>query len=229
MPNGRKTPLTITRVNIQKGGKVVPDRSLSFSAMLNPDKYRHRRSIRYDPTVTFGQIGSDLKFSRMLPDEVSFALVLDGTGVVPPMTQSQSTKEVIAMVDDLNKVVYEYEGSKHQPGRVRVVWGTLILFGRLSAMTINYTLFKPDGDPLRANIDLAFQGFMSKKESHLAANRSSPDLSHLVMVRDGDTLPLLCRRIYGDEAYYPQVARVNGLASFRKLEPGRNLIFPPLD
>jgi len=49
-----------------------------------------------------------------------------------------------------------------------------------------------------------------------------------VVVKDGDTLPLLCHRIYGDSGYYADVARFNGLSSFRRLKPGLALHFPPL-
>jgi nucleoid-associated protein YgaU len=58
--------------------------------------------------------------------------------------------------------------------------------------------------------------------------KSSPDLSHLVTVKAGDTLPLLCCNIYGSSVYYLEVARVNGLAHFRDLAPGMQLLFPPL-
>lgn len=51
----------------------------------------------------------------------------------------------------------------------------------------------------------------------------SQDMSHLVTVRAGDTLPLLCKRIYSDPAYYMEVARVNRLVNFRNV-----LRFPPL-
>jgi len=47
-------------------------------------------------------------------------------------------------------------------------------------------------------------------------------------VRDGDTLPLLCHRIYGDPGYYLDVARHNQLTDFRQLRPGAKLHFPPL-
>jgi len=50
-----------------------------------------------------------------------------------------------------------------------------------------------------------------------------------VQVRDGDTLPLLCERIYGDSRYYMAVARFNGLRQFRALTPGMALHFPPLE
>ena len=128
----------------------------------------------------------------------------------------------------MNLVIYEYVGSRHQHGHVCLVWGSLIFYARLQSMSTQYTLFKPSGTPLRAKIDLEFVGFSSKKEAELAANRSSPDLSHLVEVREGDTLPLLCYRIYGDSAYYAEVAEHNHLADFRTLKAGTQLHFPPL-
>ena len=69
---------------------------------------------------------------------------------------------------------------------------------------------------------------MTRVEAALRANRSSPDLSHMVQVRDGDTLPLLCHRIYNDCGRYLEVAKENKLANFRSLRPGTWLRFPPL-
>jgi nucleoid-associated protein YgaU len=50
----------------------------------------------------------------------------------------------------------------------------------------------------------------------------------MVEVRDGDTLPLLCQRVYNDCGRYLEVARANKLANFRDLQPGTWLRFPPL-
>jgi nucleoid-associated protein YgaU len=99
----------------------------------------------------------------------------------------------------------------------------------MQTMSTHYTLFKPSGAPLRAKVDLSFVGAMSKRETELVSNLSSPDLTHLVEVRDGDTLPLLCNRIYGDPGYYLEVARFNQLTDFRNLRPGWKLHFPPLE
>ena len=60
-------------------------------------------------------------------------------------------------------------------------------------------------------------------------NASSPDLTHLRDVRDGDTLPLLAYDIYGNAQLYLEVARVNKLVNFRRLRPASRLSFPPLD
>ena len=47
-------------------------------------------------------------------------------------------------------------------------------------------------------------------------------------VQAGDTLPLLCHRIYGSSLFYRQVAAVNGLTDLRALAVGSRLLFPPL-
>ena len=60
----------------------------------------------------------------------------------------------------------------------------------------------------------------------MRANKSSPDLSHVVTVKAGDTLPLLCYDIYGSSNPYIKVAAVNGLTDFRDLQPGQQLMFP---
>jgi len=227
--SGTKTSLTITRVNIDPDGNIQIVNNVSFKAMLNPQDLTQTRSISYDERPTFGQVGSPLRFRAVGPDTVGFSLVFDGTGVVKPTSAAAEVKQVIEYVAELNRVVYRYDGMKHEPGHVRVLWGTLILFGRLQSMSTQFTLFKPSGEPLRAKVALQFKGFISQKQESLMANRSSPDLSHIVQVHQGDTLPLLCHRIYGDASYYADVARVNRLAEFRILEPGRKLHFPPLE
>ncbi len=226
--SGAKSQLTITRVKVAKDGAISIDKTKSFTAMLNPSEFKHKRAIRYNTRMTLGQVGSATRFSGVQPDTVSFSILLDGTGVVPVQGQDRD-KDVADHIKALSDVVYVYNGDQHEPDHVRLLWGTLILYGRMESMGVQYTLFKPSGDPLRAKVDLEFKGFMSSKEAELAANRSSPDLSHLVHVREGDTLPLLCERIYGDPAYYVDVARFNRLDGFRRLEPGMRLRFPPLE
>jgi hypothetical protein len=228
MPDGTKTQLTLTRCYPRLDGTRTIDTSVSFSAMVNPSELTHEHSISYNTKPTLGQIASDAKFSAINPDKLRFSITLDGTGVVPTSSPGGAVIDVKTHLANLNKVVYNYVSDKHEPAHVRVLWGTIIFFGRMDSMSVRYTLFKPSGDPLRARVDMSFVGTMSRKESELVANRSSPDLSHTVLAVAGDTLPLLCDRIYGDPSYYVEVARFNGLAGFRSLSPGQRLHFPPL-
>lgn len=226
--SARKSQMTITRVDVEKNGSYKINRSKTFSAMLNPSDFTQTRAIRYNTEPVQGQVGSQTKFAAIEPDSVKFALLFDGTGATPRVP-GQPPLEVAQHLKNLDAIVYNYDGSEHEPNHVRLLWGTWIFYGRMKSMSVAYSLFKPNGEPLRAKVDLTFVEFMSAKEAELKADRSSPDLSHLVYVRDGDTLPLLCNRIYGDPSYYREVARHNGLDGFRTLTPGQRLHFPPLE
>ena len=226
--SGSKQPLSITGCEINYDTGAVDVNGARYELLINPSAFSHVRTICYNTKRTQGQASNPTKFAAINPDTVSFSVVFDGTGAVPLPLGSSAPSEVVQQIDALSDIVYKYQGGKHEPSPVQVLWGTLIFYGRLKGLTTNYTLFKPSGAPLRAKSELAFVGFVTKQQGQIAANRSSPDLSHSVEVREGDTLPLLCQRIYGDSRYYPEVATYNGLREFRRLQPGARLHFPPL-
>jgi hypothetical protein len=228
-----KQKLTITRCDVTRDGqtKLSSSREDIFAAVLNPASYAHQLSIAYSSgsgsQKPLGQTAVESRFASINAEKVSFELVLDGTGVVKK--DDSSVPAVKAEIEKLKNIVYRYVGDKHEPSVVKLSWGELNPFyGRMESMSVDYTLFKPSGLPLRAKVKLSFVSFMTQVEAALRANRSSPDLSHLVEVRDGDTLPLLCQRVYNDCGRYLEVARANKLANFRALIPGTWLRFPPL-
>jgi len=84
------------------------------------------------------------------------------------------------------------------------------------------------GLPIRAKITAKFTERIIAGLSDVLGMLSSPDLTHRVVVKDGDLLPLLTYQTYNDQTYYLQVARANRLKNFRRLEPGSTLVFPPI-
>ncbi|HEY0921272.1 MULTISPECIES: CIS tube protein [Rheinheimera] len=202
-----------------------------FQAMINPASLNHQLGISYNTdnsnNLPVGKSAVESKLSQYQQEKLSFDLVLDGTGVVP--VSAQQEPDVSKQIKQLKNVVYHYVGEKHEPSIVKLQWGQSFSFvGRLNSMTVDYTLFKPGGDPLRAKIKLNFGSYMSNKQEALKADRQSPDLTHQVLVKAGDTLPNLCYRIYRDSSYYLAVAEFNQLDSVSVLTPGRQLYFPPL-
>jgi nucleoid-associated protein YgaU len=223
--SGQKTLLKISGCSVAKNGKISVDSARPvFEALINPSGYGHDYTIKYAKNQALGQAGNEAKFHASQPEKLSLKeLILDGTGVIPG-----TTKTVKQQVESLRDAVYTYVGSKHEAPIVQVVWGSLIFYGRAEGLKFDYTLFKPNGEPLRAKISLTFVEYISAAEIVKEEGRNSPDLTHLVVVKAGDTLPLLCDRIYRDSGYYLEVARINGLSSVRQLQPGISLRFPPL-
>lgn len=231
LASGTKVRLLMTRFKLRSNGTVVLEPGVKFEVLINPADYKHTASITYDQVKTLGDANANPRFASVGDETVDLTLVLDGTGVVPSSLTGGRAGAPVAVkqqLAQLHKVAYQYVGPDHQTPYTRLLWGTLIFFGRLKSMNTQFTLFKPSGEPLRAKVQLSFMGAMSKEESDLVSNRSSPDLTHQVLVREGDTLPLLCERIYGDPGWYIDVAAFNQLSDFRRLQAGTRLSFPPL-
>lgn len=231
MSGGLKERLTITRCTVLDG--TATPTGDKMEAMLNPASVSRSHSISYSgdgrsgrrcSKVVQGQTAAEPRFSAVDAEKLSFELIFDGTGAVPgPLA------DVGQEIERLKSIVYYYNGDAHEPNVVRLTWGELASFeGRMTSLDVDYTLFKPSGLPLRAKVKLQFVSFMTSLEANLRARKSSPDLTHEVLVRDGDTLPLLCHRIYGHSRHYLDVALANGLATFRDLTPGTVLRFAPL-
>jgi nucleoid-associated protein YgaU len=225
MPKGALQKLKISGYEDPGYNRLASIKPNPISVMINPTSYSKEMATAYTCEDAAGGTGQSVAFERNLGSGLDLSLVFDGTGTVP----DAPTKSVEDQLADLRRLAYEVNGKIHSPNYVKLSWGTLLFKGRLTGLSIEYTLFAPDGTPLRAKAKAGFIGFHENREGRAAQNLNSPDLTHAVTVEAGDTLPLLCHRIYGDSRYYLPVAAHNRLDDFRGLKPGTLLLFPPLD
>jgi len=217
------TKLTITPCNLDDKGTVTgPKTGEAFTVSINPSTYTRNYEISYNDTSAIGNSANAPKFKRSAEKKIDFDILMDGTGVVSVLGDVESELKA------LRKVVYDLDGDKHQPNTVMLLWGSFKFYCKLSTMAVEYTLFKPSGEPLRAKIKLSFMQYMGPVEMAAQADLTSPDLTHSVDIQAGDTLPMLCYRIYRNSAYYLEVAKFNGITNFRNIKPGVRLSFPPL-
>lgn len=201
-----------------------------FTVWINPATYTRTRSISYIDRQGPGSNGNSPEFNKVGQESISFDLIFDATGVIAPPIPGMSLPPdgVAGLIDRFTSLTATVNGDIHRPNYLKLSWAQLQFQCVLGKLDVSYTLFKPDGTPLRAKLAVNFLSFKSEKQLALEANLHSPDLTHLVTVLAGDTLPALCHRIYGNSGYYLNVARFNGLANFRQLRPGLQLAFPPL-
>jgi hypothetical protein len=199
-----------------------------YTVQINPEKYGQSFSTEFVKRTNLNSSGTTTKYVSQKPQTLSLELYLDGTGAVRKSAQDTTVISVAAEIKKLNDVVYKYNGEIHSPNYLQILWGKLDFDCRITGMDVEYLLFAPTGVPLRAKLSPKFEQYISPEKLALQSRSSSPDLTHYRTVAAGDTLPLMCYRIYQDPKYYLEVARVNGLFDFRNLEPGRRIFFPPL-
>jgi hypothetical protein len=179
--------------------------------------------MEYDSAQGSGTTGSRMEFKKVKPGDLSLTFFIDGTGANGRKVEVQDEVERF-------QTVTGYNGTIHRPNYLKIVWGTLqVKRCVLKSASIAYKLFKPSGVPLRAVITANFTDTADDQTRVALAQDESPDLTHVRLVRAGDTLPLMCYRIYGSTGYYLEVAAINGIDNFRNLEPGTRVLFPPLE
>jgi hypothetical protein len=209
----------------ENGG--VNDADDMFEALINPESYTLQYKLKFsEGTQGQGTSGAQLKYEYTEPEEITFEFLFDNTGII----DGQPRASIAADLKKFKDVLIAYKGDSHEPRHFKLVWGENSIFkGRVTEVSINHKMFKPDGTPIRATATVKFRSSIEEQKRAAQENRSSPDLTHIRKVKYGDTLPLMCYRIYGDPKYYLQVAEANGLDNFRRLKPGTDIFFPPLE
>lgn len=196
---------------------------MPFLATFNPDSYTVERKICYsDKKGSNAANASEMSYNNSNSRTMSFKFLFDSTGV------TGMTIPVPLQVEQFMEATANVHGEIHRPHYLILNWGTLLFKCVLTKASVNYTLFSPAGIPLRATIDATFKEHMASLRAALEARLKSPDLTREVIVKAGDTLPLLCYEVYGDASYYPDVARVNRIKNSRLLKEGQKILFPPI-
>lgn len=193
-----------------------------FKAYINPKEITLGYEIEYDEKQGAGTTNSRMEFKKTKPGDLSLTFFIDGTG-------ANGTKiDVQEKITEL-QLVTGYNGDIHRTNYLKVAWGTMqVKRCILKSLSIVYKMFKPNGEPLRAQVTANFTD-NSDDETRIALSRNkSPDLTHVRTIKASDTLPRICYEIYGDSKYYIDIARINKISNFRKLVAGGQLVFPPL-
>jgi len=198
-----------------------------YEVAINPEKYSLNFKSEYAIENASGSSKGGVKYHRSLPENLSLEFLFDRTGVFKDSPVLENG--VIDDIKDFKKITYEFNGDIHSPNYLKVLWGDLIFPGVVTEFNIEYKLFNPSGKPIRAIVKVTFKNFIAEAQRAAREKKSSPDLTHERIVKEGDSLPLMTHRIYGDPKYYLEVARVNGLTNFRKLTPGQKIFFPPIE
>lgn len=213
----------------ERSGKPVE----TFVVPFNPASITIRHQNVYRARPGQGSSSQRANYAYTRSQSIDLELIFDGTGVsdvgVNKILGGDSVKDTVSKFLNL---CFVRSGKLHEPKFLKLSWGEGPLQNfdsRLMSVDIEYTAFDIDGSPLRAVLKTGFTEDVEPRKRVARERSQSPDVTHVRIVRNGDTLPQLSQEIYGSSKYYLQLARVNKLDHFRNLTPGTELIFPPLE
>lgn len=200
---------------------------------FNPSSYKKAYANKYSCAQGIHSAGTSMKYSRSSPDKISLTFLFDGTGVkdfgaVHAFNVLTGKADVKTKIEDFLKATTVPDGKTHEPQTLRLLWGDLDFRCKLTSVDINYKLFDGSGDPLRAELSAEFKRYFTEEEWKKLFNKQSPDVTHQRILKAGETLPMLCKQVYGKTKFYVDVAKANRISNFRSIKPGTKIIFPPL-
>ncbi len=204
-----------------------------YELPLNPEQYSQNFKVELDRSRGNGSAGTALKFKSVAPEQLQIEFMFDSTGAILNYPKTGTVNE---QVKEFMAFVYNMHGPIHQPKFLKLHWGSNNFTHQLdgfdcilSNLDIKYVLFNRSGEALRAKVNATFLRYVEQTKETIIADRQSPDLTHVRAANEGDRLTLMTYNIYADQSFYLKVARANNLTTFRKLKPGTEIFFPPID
>ena len=185
-----------------------------IKVLFNPTEYRLSRGNQFAEVAIPGLEAPPLQFVRGNARTLSMQLFFDTYEKREDVRWY--TGEIVSLLD--------VDPDLHAPPICLFAWGSLRFFGVLERAEQSFTLFMPDGVPVRAAVDITLKEYVLNNPGE----RFSVDYAKRYVVHRGDTLSSIAARQYGDPALWRPIAEANQLDDPHAIRPGDRLAIPAL-
>ena len=196
---------------------------------FNPKEYSLSKSTTWNrPTNKSAKTVTKPEFGGVGPQSVTMELFFDDWENPSPR-----------LVEDIQKLINWLKPSdkslgdnKPQPQILKFQWGsnqTLTEFhGFLKSVGVKYTMFKPDGTPVRATASVTLEEVPNEpKGTNPTSGASTGRRTHVVGA--GDSLHSIAYAEYGNPNLWRAVAVFNGIDDPLRVSTGTRLLLPSAD
>jgi Contractile injection system tube protein/LysM domain len=202
-----------------------------LACWFNPAQYAVSKSNEWHSVPVVGASLPAIQFGGGLSRELTLELLFDAS--------DSASRDVLGVTDQLFLMMEVAEaaggaGNAARPPTVTFSWGPTVSFKAVCRrLDARYTLFRPDGTPIRAICALTLVQ-VEKADSRSGSGappaqnpttRATSTLGvHVVL--DGDSLPSIATAAYGDPTRWREIAEANAIDDPLVLARGRTLTIP---
>lgn len=194
--------------------------------LFNPEEYTLSRQVTYAQAAIPGLSAPLLQFVNGAMQTLDMELLVDTleahrtAGSAAGSDVRDQTRKVVGLMD--------IDAKTHAPPVVLFTWGSLTFTCVLARATQRFVMFRPDGIPVRARLQVTFNEFRNVDLEAKEIKRETADYSKRYTVSQGETLSGIAAATYGDPALWRPIALRNGLDDPRDPPTGLQLAIPPL-
>jgi nucleoid-associated protein YgaU len=198
------------------------DEPEEIPVMFNPTEYSLDKQLNIDQKERPGRTAPTEQFVSGNAESLSTEFLFDTMESGGDVRKTYTDR-----IDSL--LVADQSQNPPEPPKCRFVWGSLIFKGRLKSAKKTFTMFDRDGVPVRAKVQVTFEGSRILEEESSAAQEQSGDGTRSHTVTEGDTLWDIAGAEYGDPQQWRRIADANGVENPRTLQVGTVLEIPPAE
>ncbi|HLK05668.1 MAG TPA: LysM peptidoglycan-binding domain-containing protein [Candidatus Acidoferrum sp.] len=195
----------------------VPDPVIPLK--FNPTEYQIQKANNFAEIAIPGLETPPIQFIRGASEKLTAEVLVDTSDTLDDVRDKYVNK--LRGLMNLNREL-------HAPPIVAFTWDQQVFRGVLDSLNVTYTLFTPDGVPLRAKLSLSMKEYRPVKIQVKENPTSSPDFDKTYVVQRGDTLSGIAYSVYRDSSAWRDIALNNDIRDPRTLEPGTVLALPRL-
>ncbi len=201
-----------------------PDPTRTVVCQFNPEDLHLHWGIDWNEQKAIGEDTPKLSFAGGRSENLTLKLLFDTTDTGIDVRLKYALLFSIAGVDPILK---NWKSHKSEPSACQFIWGLFLSFRAvIKEIDQTFKLFKSDGTPLRAEVNVTFGRVRVQFGLQNPTSRTEPRKTWVV--HEGDRLDWIAYREYGDAALWRHIAATNNLANPQDLRPGQVLQLVPL-
>jgi nucleoid-associated protein YgaU len=197
---------------------------VSISVLFNPEEYTVSRDTTFAQIAVPGLSAPIVQFVHGNARTLEMELLVDS---YEASDQAAAGSDVRLLTDRIVGLM-DIAPSLHAPPPVIFSWGSLSFTCVLQRCVQRYILFRADGVPVRARLQVTFSEFKNVEMEAREIKRETADYTKVHVVCQDETLPGIAFATYGDAVNWRPIALRNALDNPRALQPGMRLALPRL-
>ena len=223
MANTRGNLVAARIYEVDNGGEPVGG-GLSVSCMFNPFEYSISKSNSFEEKPRNRSDTPQGEFFKSGSQTLKLVLIFD-TYEADSDVSLETNKLWKFMMTKTRKESRQNE--KIEPPQVAFEWGVFKFVSYITNMTQKFTLFKKDGTPVRANVDITLTQYTDVNDyPNQNPTSGGGPIQRVWRVVAGDRLDTIAAEVYRDATKWRLIASQNGITNPLALRPGQVLRIP---
>jgi nucleoid-associated protein YgaU len=197
--------------------------------LFNPEEYTLNKENNYAQAAVPGLSAPLLQFVHGNLQTLEMELLVDSyeEHQAGDRKLNQAGEDVRNLTGKITNLL-AIDASIHAPPPLIFSWGSLTFRCVLAKVSQRFIMFRPDGIPLRARLQVKFNEFTNADFEAKEVKRETVDYSSLYVVGQGETLSGIAGRVYQNPTLWRPIALRNAIDNPKLLSVGMELLIPRL-